>query len=242
MTPEERQLITGLFDRMRAYSLPAKDGEAEALINDSVGALPDAPYMLVQSVLVQEQALREAGSRIEALEGEVRALQAGARQQAPASGSFLGGLFGGVQAVSEPPRGASVPQVGARATPSVYDGRRPWTPPHGGPAQAAPAVQATPAGGGFLQTAMATAAGVAGGMLVAGAITSLLGGNSAHASTADPGPAAAGPPPEAPAAAGDAAAAEPAGAGGHEAAPQDVAHDDGGWFGDMGGDLGDLDM
>jgi hypothetical protein len=63
MTPDERQLITGLFDRMRAFALPQKDREAETLINQAVRAMPDAPYMLVQSVLVQEQALEAANAR-----------------------------------------------------------------------------------------------------------------------------------------------------------------------------------
>lgn len=43
MTPQERQLITGLFDRMRGFGAPEKDTEAEALINQSVRALPDVP-------------------------------------------------------------------------------------------------------------------------------------------------------------------------------------------------------
>ena len=54
MTPEERQLIADLFDRMRQYGSPEKDRDAEALINQQVRAIPDATYMLVQSVLVQE--------------------------------------------------------------------------------------------------------------------------------------------------------------------------------------------
>ena len=40
MTPDERQLITGLFDRMRAFALPLKDREAETLINQAVRAMP----------------------------------------------------------------------------------------------------------------------------------------------------------------------------------------------------------
>ena len=123
MTPEERQLVTGLFDRMRNYSLPEKDGEAEALINERVRALPDAPYMLVQSVLVQEQALQEADSRIKALEEQVRALEA--PQRPTGSGNFLGGLFGS-RPPAEPARGPSVPVIGARATPSTYAGGTAW--------------------------------------------------------------------------------------------------------------------
>ena len=55
MNSDERQLITSLFERMRDYGAPEKDREAEALINQLIRANPDATYMLVQSVLVQEQ-------------------------------------------------------------------------------------------------------------------------------------------------------------------------------------------
>ena len=97
MTPEECQLITGLFDRMRGFALSGKDGEAEALIKAQVSNLPDAPYMLVQSVLVQEHALQQADARIKALEEQVRSLQEVQQQAqaAPSGGSFLGGLSGG---------------------------------------------------------------------------------------------------------------------------------------------------
>ena len=76
MTPEERQMITGLFDRMRSYGTPEKDREAETLINEAVRSTPDAAYMLVQSVLVQEHALQEAGNRIKDLEEQVRSCRA----------------------------------------------------------------------------------------------------------------------------------------------------------------------
>ena len=113
MTPEERQLIAGLFDRMRSYGLPDKDREAEALINQSVRANPDAPYMLVQSVLVQEQALQAANDRVTQLEDELRELRGDAR--APArSGGFLSGVWGGGR--REEPR-SSVPTIGARSAP-----------------------------------------------------------------------------------------------------------------------------
>ena len=81
MTPEERQLIAGLFDRMRSYGAPEKDREAEALINQSVRANPDAPYMLVQSVLVQEQALQASQQPRPGPRGA--AARAGGRARAP---------------------------------------------------------------------------------------------------------------------------------------------------------------
>ncbi|KAB2910957.1 MAG: DUF2076 domain-containing protein, partial [Hyphomicrobiaceae bacterium] len=140
MTPDERRLITDLFDRMRSFGAPEKDREAEALINQSVRAVPDAPYMLVQSVLVQEQALEAANSRVQELEERVRALEDGGRARPESSGSFLGGLFGsGRPAI--PPR-SSVPQVGTRATPYAYGNATPQGAqpgPQSPPPQPAPA-------------------------------------------------------------------------------------------------------
>ena len=77
MTPEERQLISSLFDRMRSHGAPDKEREAEALINQSLRANPDAGYMLVQSVLVQEQALQAANNRVLELEDQLREMQGG---------------------------------------------------------------------------------------------------------------------------------------------------------------------
>ncbi|HEY5829029.1 MAG: DUF2076 domain-containing protein [Hyphomicrobiaceae bacterium] len=174
MTPEERQLIAGLFDRMRSYGLPEKDREAEALINQSVRANPDAPYMLVQSVLVQEQALQAANDRVTQLEDELRELRGDAR--APArSGGFLSGVWGGGR--REEPR-SSVPTIGARSAPAAWS----QSAPQQQPAQA----QQQPTsggGGGFMKSALATAAGVAGGMLLADSIRSMMTGG-AHASPA----------------------------------------------------------
>jgi hypothetical protein len=188
MTPEERQLITGLFDRMRSYGSPEKDREAETIINQSMRAMPDAPYILVQSVLVQEHALQEAGNRIRELEEQVQSLQGAGQARAPGSGSFLGGSPAGGRATLEPsasratlePSASNVPQIGPRAAPSTYDERRPWS-------QSQPPQQPDPApaaAGGFLRSAMTTAAGVAGGMLAGGAIRDMLGGGHAHANPA----------------------------------------------------------
>lgn len=199
MTPDERNLINGLFDRMRGHGAIEKDRDAEALINNAVRQIPDSAYMLVQSVLVQEHALQQADQRIQELEARVQQLEAMGSRQAPASGGFLGGLFGGGQRAAapqpqygQPPQG-SVPAFGRGAP---MQGGQPQGGPWGGraaqygqPQQAAPA-----AGGGFMRTAMATAAGVAGGMLLANSISGMMNGNQSTASTAatdsnDPGAA-----------------------------------------------------
>jgi hypothetical protein len=174
MTPEERQLIAGLFDRMRGFGTPEKDREAEALINQSVRAMPDAPYMLVQSVLVQEQALQAANDRVMELEERLRDHEGGER---PSRGFLGGGLFGNSRSET---RTSSVPQIGSRSAPAAYENRSPWTQ---GAAQPGPAQQPAPsASGGFMKSALATAAGVAGGMLLADSIRNMMG--SAHANPA----------------------------------------------------------
>ena len=106
---------------MRSYGAPDKDREAEALINQSVRANPDATYMLVQSVLVQEQALEAANDRVQELEEQLRELRGRRRGPARALGR-LPRRLSGAAAGGEEPR-SSVPQVGARATPSAYDSR-----------------------------------------------------------------------------------------------------------------------
>ena len=154
MTPQERDLITNLFQRLREAEPASKDREAEALIRQLIGENQGAPYLLVQTVIVQEQALRTAQARIEELQ----------RQAAPRpadSGSFLGGGFGGLFGSRRP---ASAPPA-------------PPAPP--GPWGAAPQA----AGGGFLQSALATAAGVAGGALLFEGISHMFGGGNANATT-----------------------------------------------------------
>jgi uncharacterized protein len=106
MQSQERELITGLFGRLQPFESQPRDGEAEALIKDLVARQPAAPYLLAQTVLVQEQALTAAQERIAELES-----RAGAAAPAAASG-FLGSApkIGpwGAQAQSAGPR-ASVP-------------------------------------------------------------------------------------------------------------------------------------
>jgi uncharacterized protein len=154
VTPEERQLISGLFDRMRSFGVPVKDREAEVLINQSVRSFPDAPYMLVQSALVQEQALEQAHAHIQDLEENLRALEEKQGRASSGAGSFLGGLFGG----------------GRAPAPSSTGNQSPWR-------QDQPAAAPAPSGG-FMHSAMTTAAGVAGGVLVSGAIRDMLGGRA----------------------------------------------------------------
>ena len=172
MSPEERQLLAGLFDRTRAASANPRDKEAEAFIAEAVREQPYATYLLAQAVIVQDQALGAANEKLQQLEARVKELEAA---QANGGGSFLGGLFGG----GRPAAPTSVPSAGAApsAAPSPW-GRQQAAPPpqqYAQPQYAQPMQQAQPqAGGGFLQGALGAAAGVAGGMLLANSISSLF--------------------------------------------------------------------
>ena len=78
MSPEERQMLADLFERIRANAAASRDPQAEAFINEAVRQQPYAPYILAQTVLVQQQALEGAARRISELEAQTRAIRAGA--------------------------------------------------------------------------------------------------------------------------------------------------------------------
>jgi hypothetical protein len=181
MTPQERQLIDDLFDRLSRLENSPRDPDAQAAIAQGLRTAPNAVYALVQTALVQDEALRRAHERIQELEG-------GAPEQRQ-SGGFLDSMretiFGQGQ------RG-SVPNVRA---PDMGGGDRPvWNsgqvmqqaqPPgysqqYGQPQYGQPyGAQQPPMGGGggsFLGTAAAAAAGVVGGSLLLGSIRSMMGG------------------------------------------------------------------
>ncbi|MGE4372111.1 MAG: DUF2076 family protein [Xanthobacter sp.] len=128
MTPEERALIDGLFERIRSVEGQQQDPEAQDLIARRVAESPVAAYALVQSVLVQDHALQQAMTRVQELESRleqaedrIRAAEERAQDaaQQPAAGGFLGGLLGGGRS-SVPSAGARAPTSGsARATPPL---------------------------------------------------------------------------------------------------------------------------
>ncbi|WP_026191314.1 DUF2076 domain-containing protein [Methylosinus sp. LW4] len=190
MSPEERQLLAGLFERTRSAAGAQRDQEAESFIAEQLKSQPGAPYLLAQTVLVQDQALQAANQRLQELEGRVRDLESRPQQ----SSGFLGGLFGGAQRQAPPPpRPAPPPGYGQQPGYPQQQGG-PWgAAPAGGPAYAPPpppgyAPQAYPPqqaaaapGGGFLKGALGTAAGVAGGVLLADSIRGLFHGGAGGA-------------------------------------------------------------
>jgi hypothetical protein len=192
MSPEERQLLAGLFERTRSVAAAPRDQEAESFIAEQLRTQPGAPYLLAQTVLVQDQALQAANQRLQQLESRVNELESQPHPE-PAAPSFLGGLFGGQRQAPPSPRPAQpygqpgYPQGGAQ---SGYPQGGPWgAAPTGGPAYGQPPgyppqqqgyapPQQAAAGGGFLKGALGAAAGVAGGVLLADSIRGLFHGGA----------------------------------------------------------------
>jgi hypothetical protein len=158
MTPEEAQLINGLHDRLDQAASQSLDLEAERLISSRVIANPRAPYLLTQSVLVLQQAVTGAQTRIADLEKQLVEVKSHAQQS---GGSFLSGvanLFGSPQSASTPVR--QVAPIAPPPVPQQYAAASPFQ------------------GGNFLQSALGTAAGVAGGALLFQGIENLMGHNA----------------------------------------------------------------
>lgn len=189
MSPEERQLITGLFDRINQAASAPREPEAEALIAEGVKRAPHAPYVMAQAVIVQEEGLKAASKRIEELEAKLRELEG--KSQPAQSSSFLGGvaanLFGGGRSPSGipsvSPQAQTPPQPGSvwnRGGPSVPPPPPQYQQPQqgwGGQPMAAPPSAFGGGGSSFLGSALATAAGVAGGALLYDGLKSAFGGH-----------------------------------------------------------------
>jgi hypothetical protein len=179
MTPEERQLIDDLFDRLARLEANPRDAEAERAIAEGLNRAPHAVYALVQTALVQDEALKRADARI-------RELSDGA-QPPEQHGSFLDTMRGALAGSSR----TSVPTV--RPGAAGPDPR--WNQGGAMPAAgAAPGYAPAPAygpgpgygGGSFLGTAAATAAGAIGGALLLNSISSMFGHHSGSAFASTP--------------------------------------------------------
>lgn len=179
MTPQERQSVDDLFDRLSRVEGAPRDPDAAAAIAQGLRHAPNAVYALVQTVLVQDEALKRADSRIQQLEA------AGNAPQPNQSGGFLDSMretiFGQSQSHGSvpnvrPPEVASRPvwnsgQVMQPAPGPAQYNQAPYGQPYGAP-------QAPMGGGGsFLGTAAAAAAGMVGGSLLLGSIRSMMGGS-----------------------------------------------------------------
>ena len=187
MTPEERKLVIELFDRLATLEDAGRDPEAERLIRDGLRQAPNAPYALVQTVLVQDEALKRANGRIRELEegGEAPARDT----------SFLGSMRDSLSG-ARASRG-SVPSVRPDAGSSPPGMSSAWrtteTQPMSPPPVPAPGAAPMGMGGSFLGTAASAAAGVIGGALLLDGIRSMMGHHPGAHAAFDPAASASSP-------------------------------------------------
>jgi hypothetical protein len=159
MTPQEKDLVTQLLQRLKQAGGAPKDPEAEQLIRRAMAEQPDAPYYLVQTVLMQDMALAEAQRRISELESRAQSTAAPQR-------SFLGGSVpsAGPWARAQQPQAAQPVWGSQPAAPMQPHMQQPVSP-----------MMQPSATSGFLRSAAATAAGIAGGALLFQGIQSMFG-------------------------------------------------------------------
>lgn len=176
MTPQERQLVDDLFDRLAKVEAAPREADAQTAIADGLRRAPNAVYALVQTVLVQDEALKQAEARIRELEGD--------EQQPRQSGGFLDTmrdtLLGPGQSRGSVP---SVRRGDSAQRPVWNDNRytdqadpRPNTDPRQGGGGLFGGGNPGGGGGSFLGTAAATAAGVIGGSMLMNSIRGMTGG------------------------------------------------------------------
>ena len=117
MTPQEQELVEELFDRLVKLENSPRDPAAERVIADGLRRAPQAAYALVQTALVQDEALKRANARIEELQaqlgGDERNATAGkfprqyarrrSRQTRPAKLCANGALQGQSPSTTAPP-------------------------------------------------------------------------------------------------------------------------------------------
>ncbi len=107
MSPEEKNVIGGIFERLKGAAGQPRDPQAEAFIAEQIKAQPYAPYVMAQSIYAQEQALINMNAQMEQMQARLQQLEAYAQQvqqQPQGGGGFLGGLFGGGQRPAARPR------------------------------------------------------------------------------------------------------------------------------------------
>lgn len=153
LSPEDRDAIEGLFDRIQtaaAKSSP-RDREAEMLIQRRLRDAPASPYYMAQAILMQDQALWSAQQRIAELEAEIA--------KKSDDGSFLNNRFD----AAEPYR-----------RPGQQRPRGPWDRDDGDDGYG----ERQSGGGGFLAGAAQVALGVTTGLMFGSAIGGMFSGGA----------------------------------------------------------------
>lgn len=175
MTPQERRLVEELFEKLATLETQPRERDAEQTIMEGLRKAPNATYALVQTVLLQDEALRNAAERISELEGE--------QMEQPAQGGFLDSMRDTIFGSGTRPRSSVPPVRGSdrpmglppgyrNDNPAAADYPGAGAPPQGGvPQQPAP----QQGGGSFLGTAAAAAVGTIGGAMLMNSLGGMFG-------------------------------------------------------------------
>ena len=170
MTPQERQLVDELFERLVRLETSTRETDAERAIADGLRRAPNAPYALVQTVLVLDEALRRANARVQELESGDLATRS--------SGGFLDSMR---DSLLGPQSRSSVPSTGQRGpvwnSGNVIGQGDPRQGNFIGNPAGGPNNNPVGGGGSFLGTAAAAAAGMIGGSILMNSIRGLMGGH-----------------------------------------------------------------
>ncbi len=176
MTPQERQLIDQLFERLATLEGMPRDPDAVRAINEGLERAPHALYPLVQTVLVQDEALKRADARIRELESELGIEPAQPARQGGFLDNMRDTLFGRRDQQGSVPSvrpgdsrwgNAAPQQTGGAPGAQPWAGQQPQQPAQGGWGGG---------GGSFLGTAAATVAGVVGGTMLMNSMRGMFGG------------------------------------------------------------------
>ncbi len=152
MTLQERELLSGALTKLEQMPVAFKDAEADTMIKEAFLKRPDAPYIVMQNLVMMQEAIKTLQQRVSDLERQQAQQQELAGQNSTKGGLFasLGNRFGQQQGQA----------------PSQPQQQQPY-PPYGQP-------QAPQQGGSFLKNAAGTALGVAGGMMLFEGLSSLF--------------------------------------------------------------------
>jgi hypothetical protein len=105
MTPQEKELIQNVANKLKKSPSKAKDTDADQLIGNEIGSQQDAVYKLTQAVLVQEMALKEMKQKNDYLEKSVE------HHKSESNRGAFSKMMGGNRPAPQPPQPMNQPSA-----------------------------------------------------------------------------------------------------------------------------------
>ncbi|EAS42043.1 DUF2076 domain-containing protein [Photobacterium profundum] len=105
MTPQEKELIQNVANKLKQSPSKTKDTDADQLIGNEIGSQQDAVYKLTQAVLVQEMALKEMKQKNDYLEKSVE------HHKSESNRGAFSKMMGGNRPAPQPPQPMNQPSA-----------------------------------------------------------------------------------------------------------------------------------